>query len=315
MLTRRSFIASLAAATAARADKGPLVLVEDPQFRRGLQVLLSVPGKRVPGGDIGPWGQFSGPAWRAAQWYSHFNLADAKPEKLPSGSMRYFDGAKSVTFGAPETPDADLILSLDGKIEYGDHAPEKGQPWPHLLVEQELARHPVLADISAVPFHIEYHLLHSEAFHLPGWDDERHTAQFLLYITVQNGNRSSKGFGDFLWFGVPMYDARNPLPRRHTAPDKGTALKLGTGKYIYCPGGEVYSTKPAKDGEWITIDRDLLPLMRDALDSAWKAGYLVDSRDPGDYQLGGMNCGWEVTGPLSASMQIRGLRLTATGRE
>src|SRR5262252_8250956 len=120
MLTRRLFIASVAAASAARADKGSLVLIEDPQFRRGLHVLLSVPGKRVPAGDIGPWGQFSAPTWRAAQWYSHFNLADAKPEKMASGSIRYFDGAKSVTFGAPETPDGDLILSLDGKTEYGD---------------------------------------------------------------------------------------------------------------------------------------------------------------------------------------------------
>jgi hypothetical protein len=41
---------------------------------------------------------------------------------------------------------------------------------------------------------------------------------------------------------------------------------------------------------------------------------LPDSRDAGDYQLGSINCGWEVTGPLDVAMQIRGLRLQAVTR-
>ena len=86
---------------------------------------------------------------------------------------------------------------------------------------------------------------------------------------------------------------------------------MGTGKFIFCPGGEEYTTKPAKDGDWVTIDRDLLPLMRKSLESARSAGYLPDSRWPGDYQLAGMNMGWEVTGPLDVAMQARGLGLAA----
>ena len=31
----------------------------------------------------------------------------------------------------------------------------------------------------------------------------------------------------------------------------------------------------------------------------------------GDYQLAGMNMGWEVTGPLDVAMQARGLGLAA----
>ena len=31
----------------------------------------------------------------------------------------------------------------------------------------------------------------------------------------------------------------------------------------------------------------------------------------GDYCLGGMNTGWEVTGPINVEMQVRGLRLEA----
>jgi hypothetical protein len=41
---------------------------------------------------------------------------------------------------------------------------------------------------------------------------------------------------------------------------------------------------------------------------------LPDSRDAGDYQLGSINCGWEVTGPLDVAIEIRGLRLQAVTR-
>jgi hypothetical protein len=80
-----------------------------------------------------------------------------------------------------------------------------------------------------------------------------------------------------------MHDACYPLPRRHTAADR----------------------------VWIAIDRDLLPLMRDSLQAARKAGFLQDSRDPAHYQLGGIKCGWDATGPLDVARQIRRLRLQA----
>lgn len=310
LTTRRTFLAGLAGATLLRGA-GTRPLIEDTRFDRGMKVWQPTAGVHNLAGTIKPPGASGEPVWGAAQWYSHFNLADAKREILPSGSSRFFDGAKAVTFGAAGSPEADVIFALDGHKEYGDHAPEKGDPWPHLLVEQELAQHPVLPGLQSVPFRIEYRLLKSQAFHVPGWDDQRHTAQFQLYITIQNGKPDSPGFHDFLWFGVPMYDARTDLPKRYAALDISSAKKPGSGKFIFCPGGEEYTTKPAKDGDWVKIDRDLLPLMRKSLEAAWSAGYLLDSRWPGDYQLAGMNMGWEVTGPLDVAMQVRGLSLAA----
>ena len=64
--------------------------------------------------------------------------------------------------------------------------------------------------------------------------------------------------------------------------------------------------------EWVTIKKDLLPLMREGLKTAWKMGYLLDSRDMADYRLMAMNTGWEVTGPIDVEMQVAGLRLEAT---
>jgi hypothetical protein len=310
MTTRRLFLASLGAAAFARGVRS-LSLLDDPRFARGLSVIMPTPGTRIPAGDITPAGAKEKPVWSGAQWYSHFNLGEAKRQVIESGSSVYFDGAKTVTFGAKDSREADIIFGVDGHEEYGNRAPDTGEPWPHLLAECELARHPIMPSIRAVPLRIQYRLLKSRPFHLPGWNDQRHTAQFQLYLTIRNGNRASKGYLDYLWFGVPMYDARTPLPQRFTAPDKGSALKQGTGKYIFTPGGAPFSNKPAQDGEWISINHDLLPLMHESLNTAWSAGYLQDSRRLEDYQLGGVNIGWEVTGPLDVAMQVRGLGLVA----
>ena len=72
-----------------------------------------------------------------------------------------------------------------------------------------------------------------------------------------------------------------------------------------------YTPQSAHDRDWVTIDRDLLPLVREGLEMAWERGYLKDSHNPADYRLGGMNTGWEVTGPVDVEMQVRGLRLEA----
>jgi hypothetical protein len=306
-ISRRAFVAALAVETGLR----PTALLADPRFERGLRVWKPAPGSKKEEGTIRPPSASGEPVWGLAQWYSRFTLADARREPLPSGSSRYFDGAKAVTFGAAGSAEADIILALNGHAEYGEHAPAQGDPWPHLLVEQPLVEHPAMAALESVPFRIEYRLLKSRPFHLPGWDDRRHTAQFLLYITIQNLNRQSAGFGDYLWFGVPMYDARYRLPRHFAALDRSSPKKRGTGKFIYNPAGEVYATKPAQDGDWVAINKDLLPLMREALTAAWDAGYLQDSRDAADYRLGSMNMGWEVTGPLDVAMQIRNLEIAA----
>jgi hypothetical protein len=297
-----------AAATALGSEGTPLL--DDARFERGLRVWNPAPGAHREQGIIQPPNAPGPPVWGAAQWHSRFSLAKAPAEDLPSGGRRFFDGAKTVVFGTAKDG-FDLELGVNAVTEYQDRPAEKGDPWPHLLVERRLVSHPRIASLQRVPFGISYRLIRSSPVKSAGWDDRRHTAQFLLYLTVQNAVTGSPGFGDYLWFGVPMYDARYRLPRPHAARDQGSEKKKATGKFIYNPGGERYATRPASDGDWVTIDTDLLTLMKEALAAAWKAGFLPDSQRPEDYHLGGINCGWEVTGTIDAAMQIRALRLTA----
>jgi hypothetical protein len=260
---------------------------------------------------VAPYDATTEPVWGLAQWHSHFTLADAQRERLADGAPRFSDGAKSVTF-FPPAAEADIAFGLNGNIEYGGRAPQVGDPWPHLLAERQLCVHPAVTDLASVRMAIRYRLVRAAVHRPEGFDSRRHTAQFVFYITVQNRNRRSAGFRDYFWFGVPMYDARYRLPRAHKAVDRGSDRKPATGKFIFNPGGRNYTTRSAHEGDWVSIDRDLLPLIHEGLETAWSRGYLQDSRDKADYRLMAMNIGWEVTGPLDVEMQLAGLRLEVT---
>jgi len=291
-----------------------IVLLDDPRFDRGFTIWSPQPGSHVKQGTLPPNGEALEPLWGLAQWHSRFTLAEATRQTLPDGSVRYDDGAKSVTFYPPGGP-AHLALGLQGSLEYEHQAPPQGDPWPHLLAERKLAAHPAIVELESLPFAVQYRLVKEQVTRPTGFDPRRHTAQFVFYITVQNRNRQSPGYGDYFWFGVPMYDTRWPIPKAHMAKDVGSDRKPATGKFIFNPGGENYTSQTAHGGQWVSIEKDLLPLVRQGLETAWQRGYLKDSREPADYRLSGMNTGWEVTGPIDVEMQIKGLKLEAVVRK
>jgi hypothetical protein len=305
----------LAGSPRAAADS-PLVtapafpLLDDTRFERGFTVWSPKPGRHTREGQIQPSDSTKMPLWGLAQWHSRFTLAEAERERLPSGQTRFFDGAKGVTF-FPPGEEADMALTLAGNVEYEGKAPQPGDPWPHLLAERKLLRQPCIADLAAVPMTVRYRLVQADIHRPSGFDLRRHTAQFVFYLTVQNRNRKSAGYGDYFWFGVPMYDTRYRQPRAHKAVDKGSDRKPATGKFIFNPGGEQYTSQSAHDGEWVTIEKDLLPLIHEGLSTAWARGYLQDSQQIADYRLTSMNTGWEVTGPIDVEMQVAGLQLEA----
>jgi hypothetical protein len=280
-------------------------LFTDPTFRRGFQVYATKPGKKVVEDLLVPAPASEEPAWGLAQWSSRFSLAGRPAQSPGDGAVRFADESKHITFGPTASGSFDLMMAMDARREYGDRLRRQGEPWPHLLVEQRFSRHPSLGELQRLPFRIEYRLTRSQRFQQPGWSDGVHAAQFLAYLTIQNLNRQSSGYGDFLWFGVPLYDSRHRSHPGHAAADSGT------GKFIYNPPASAYTDKSARDGDWVAIDRDLLPLIHDGLNTAWQRGFLLGSRDAADYHLGSFNLGWEMPGTFDVEMQVRGLGLEA----
>ncbi len=281
-------------------------LIRDPHFQAGFRILKTTPGKVVFAGE---W-RFRPnlpPAWRIAQWSSRFPIENAPAQELPGGIHRRKNRGKLIETAPPGNPRADLTLAVDGWAEYAGHARTRKQRWPHLLVSQRFANPPRLSEVEAARFHIAARLLYCRRDRNTAYDPRLHAAQFLVYLSIQNLNRNSSGYGDFLYFGIPLFDSRHPYPRPFYAPD-------AAGKFIFSPGGSAYADHPMSDGAWLTVDKDILPLIHRGLRMAWNRGFLLQSKNPADYRIAAINLGWEIPGAFQAAVQVRDLALTVALR-
>jgi hypothetical protein len=268
-------------------------------------LLEPAPGKRVVYGQLPGITAGGNPAWDLAQWSSRRPLTDNKTH-LSDSSVQYANAAKEVTIGVAGTEQSDLTLAVMGSTEYGARARKKSEPWVHLLVEQSFSQPPSIAELRELALRIDVRLLRSELHRTDDYTTVLHAAQFQLFLTVQNRNRDSAGFGKFLWFGVPFYDDRYRHPPGHVAQDTA-----GSEMFIYTPPAKDFFDGSAHDMGWIGVEQDLVPLIRAALAAAWHRGYLTESRKLGDYRITSVNLGWEVPGILDVAMQVRNLRLVA----
>ena len=293
-----------AGAQGAGSDATEHELIRDPHFQHGFVLLAPEPGKRVPYGALAGFSKEEEPIWRLAQWSSKSPLESGPPQRLANGAIRFSNQAKSVTLGKPGSKDADISLAVHGGVEYGKRARKSGEPWVHLLLQQEIEHPPALTEIQSVQFHIEVRLKSSQKVDTSDYSPGLHAAQFQVFFSVQNRNRQSAGYGEYLWFGIPLYDDRHEFPLAHKTKDTG-----GTNMFIFTPAGETYTSQSAHAKEWITVEKDVLPLMREGLQLAWTRGFLQDSQSLADYRIAGMNIGWEVPGIFDVELQVRHLSL------
>jgi hypothetical protein len=228
----------------------------------------------------------------------------AEPDSPKPGVRVWRNAAKCVTVGARGTQEADLSLAANASVEYGKRARKPGEPWVHLLVEQSFAEAPSLASLASARLRLKARLLRSKLCRTDDYSPSLHAAQFQMFLTLQNRNRQSSGFGQLVWFGIPLYDDRSRFPKEHKAQDTG-----GTAMFIFTLGGEVFTDRSAHDQEWISVDKELRPLFIEALGTAWQRGFLRESRDLADYRITTTNIGWELPGIFDVEMQLRDLSL------
>ncbi len=288
----------------------PNELLFDRHFRRGFSALGPESGVEV--GTLIPGFAVGAPAWELGQWGSATSLSDASSVTLPSGAARWEDQYGAVTIGPAGSSDADLSLYVNAYDEYGGvyRTTNATRTWPHLLGQQRISPPgqlgpgcPPLSELTALDFSVDARLLFDRRNLGPGYDPSRHAGHYLMYFTVQNLNATNPGYGDYLWFGISLYDDRDPRPGLSVSGDDAT------GKLIYNIGLAPLSTVGLVDNQWHRLEVDFLPHILLAIQEAWDRGYLADSRTLADYRIGGMNLGWEIPGLNAAELQIRNLSL------
>jgi hypothetical protein len=283
---------------------GERELVRDPHFQSGFYLLESKPGKRVVYGESGGLAP-GGPAWDLAQWSSKFPLQPGNCVVSPK-TLAFTNNAKGVVVGKPGSAAADLSLAVNGGAEYPRARKSANEPWVHLLVQQDFENPPALAELAACNFHLEARLKRSALVNTDDYSPSLHAAQYFVYLTVANRNPKAAGYGECFWFGIPIYDNRHRVVPAYEARDFGE-----TRLFIFTPASDRFTGRSTHDGEWVTFERNLLPLMRQGLEHARDQGFIKGSQDPADYRPLGIFIGWEVPGMFDVDLQIRNLSLKA----
>ena len=248
-------------------------------------------------------------AWKIAQHFSRYDLTETGTFFVREDGARVYENpGKRVTLLREE--DETWVISLETicSAEY-THPRVWGEPWPHLLIEQDMTSE-YLDRYDSLPFTISLKNEYLRDCMGEEYDPVLHCYQTSLFFVVKNQNPASPGFGDFIWFGVPGYDSRVPYKELYIAEDGGK--DDASKKLIYCLGGQDwYAThydRNPKSGQWATVQADLLPFIREMVDVAHQRGYLKNTFFS-DLQFNSMNLGAEVTGTFDGAMSIKNMSL------
>ena len=289
----------------AKADT--VSLLGDRSFRNGLSLKGTSSAHSPTGKYLSPFGKAQiNSVWELAEWESKYQLSQDMMET--DGDTRiYRDPGKMISF---RESDGDYHIRMDVISSNEYTAPRKaGEGWPHLLLEQSFPEKVLLKDLKGLLLGFSGRLVGAE-MKMPAdrFDKGLHSAQFQLFITAQDLNPQSPGYGDYLWFGIPFYDYRYREAEVYAAKDIGK--DDATGKFIYSLANRDFMKGSFHDGEWITISKDLLPEIKKAIGIARERGYLKQSAEE-DLRISGMNIGWEVPGTFDVAFEFKGFNISA----
>ncbi len=249
--------------------------------------------------------------WRLAQWGTKLSLETATEKRDDFGIRVLSNAAKEIRVYPGGLSGQGVRLAVQGTVEYGDVLRKRGEAWPHFLIEQRLPAIR-LSSYKEMPFHVQFRVAFCEPATPSPMDPGLHTAHINAFWTVHNQNPKSKDFKDMIWFGLPLFDARYPVPPGHQAVDSGTAD--ASGKFIFTVPGDRFYRKPVEIGVWNTLACDLIPLIAEALEASRTKSFLSKTV-LSDLALTSFNLGWEVPGSYNCAIELRLLSFEAMADE
>ena len=282
-------------------------IITDTNYTNGIGLEGSNSGNTEINRVLYPFGETKNNfSWKLAQWGSRFDLKDAQP-KIGDDGVAYSNAGKSIAFKAVDGS-TQITMRMFGSKEY--LAPRKfGEDWPHLLLEETFENPIAVQTIKTLNFNLDFRVLFSELKMNPeSFNPEIHTTQFTVYLTIQNKNKGSKGYGDFIWFGLPLYDYRYDTIKEYSAADIGK--EDASNKFIFSTASTNLFEGVAKDGGWINISKDIIGIIKNAFTTAKQRGFLKDSNYE-DMYITSTNMGWETPGTFDCAIQHKNLKLTA----
>lgn len=297
-------------------DENSVELLQDPTFSTGFNLLGISPV--IDGRTIQMKLDYNGEAvetedniWYMAQWWTPYNVVDAN-YSFREGIHSYETASRTIEVN-PED-EGYLHVKLNSSIEYLGETRIQGQPWTHLLIEQTFPASVKMSELESLILTLDVSVDKVVNLNGDAYDPGLHAAQLLWYLTLRNNvpedsNSEEVGSrGDFLWFGIPIYDNRSEFISDSAHIDQGAPGT--TNKLIYSIGSANYFNEPLKMGKTYNIQFDVLPYIREAFIYAVTNNALVNAQFE-NMEIGYMNFGWELPGSFDVESTIRNMSILA----
>jgi len=295
-------------------------LLADPLFQNGFKVLgmNTADGGQVGSAVFNPLDSSGRQFWNIAQWGSRYSFNDSKYttiQNLGNGVFKLKNTTKEFTV---DTKTGKLTFTGLASKCYDTHR-TGSEPWLHLLIEQTFkASDAKISELESVVVTLSNRLIMFEDHMGSAFNPNVHAAQFLMYFSIKNNDSNSPDYNKFIWFGFPMFDNRYEWINPSSMFDKGTqALMVGIGnRVLYESNNKNNCWKNGKinaglNTEWSSFKLDVLPLIKNALNTAHKDGYLKNTSLE-QLVIAGMNLGWEIPGTYDASMEMKDFSIMVT---
>lgn len=288
-------------------------LLKDPNFKSGF--FLQGPNPVTDQRKVFSYLDYGGKAikvkdvlWIMSQWWTPYNFKDAEFEEMKEGEYRYSNPSRQCEIDSNE---GRFRFVLDSGKEYearfGKGREDPSTPWSHFLLEQDFVESTKLKDLSALYASLRFKLNKCVCLDDAHYDPSKHTAQFIWYLTIREGrgNKKEELGGNFIWFGIPIFDYRYPSIGKHIQYDGDFAGSTRT--LIYnLPTKDYLEDAPLVLGKEYDICLDVLPSIKRAVRYAMKAGIFKSSRG---LVVNYMNIGWELPGSFLVDSEISSIRL------
>lgn len=242
--------------------------------------------------------------WEMGQWWTKYDLKDAEYEYV-NGVHIYKNESHEIKINTTKNS---LYTKLLASKEY-DKPRENGENWPHILIEQSKKNVPI-AGAKKVIASLDFNIIRCDNMMSESeYDSGRHAAQYVWYLTLRNivptdsdPDKVGKN-GDYLWFGIPIYDNRYPKGvEEYKMIDQG--FVGATNKLIYGMSSKEYLTElPIQFGKTYHIEIDILPYLTTAYVYGITNGALKNTNWENMY-LGYMNFGWELPGTFDVESEV-----------
>src|SRR3989338_3129828 len=274
----------------------PRSVIHDPTYQSGFSVRTPESVLSYTTSNLYPFGNNnnSKPEWTVGQWGSQYPFSSTTPKTvLANGAVEYKTPGKRVVLG----PGNYVLLGLNS-IDWGSFvqrlksSPVKG--FISMVPEKHTKDLIPISQLESVQYKMSFRLVKAEQGG-PGSGG----AQAQANLRLTNRNPNSPGYGEWVYFIIKLYDNRYRTISYKTQRDGGTGALL----YIL-PSSDFYGNKSAWDMQWITIDKDILPMFAGAIQVGYSQGYLK-SNDLDDYVPTFTGVHWEMTALKSVEMEFK----------